>query len=184
MTKTVSQSRCMMTEIVLPNDTNGLGNLMGGRLLYLMDKCAAISAMRHAGRICVTAAVDSVEFQAPIRQSEVVVVESQVNRTFRTSLEVGLVVWAEDLRTQARRKCNTAFYTFVAIDEAGRPSPISPVHPETPQEMYRYQQAAMRRELRLFLAGRLKLEDAPHIREDILSVVAAEQEEPYPPKTS
>ena len=93
-----------MTEIVLPNDTNGLGNMMGGRLMYLMDKCAAVSAQRHANRVCVTAAVDSVEFQSPIYQNEVVIIESWVNRTFRTSMEVELEVVAENPRAQTRRK--------------------------------------------------------------------------------
>ncbi len=166
-TKTVSQSRCVTTEIVLPNDTNGLGNLMGGRLLHLMDKCAAISAQRHAGRVCVTASVDSVEFQAPIRQDEIVVVESQVNRAFRSSMEVELDVWAEDPQAGTRRKCNRAFYTFVALGEDGRPADIPAIAPETEDEEERYEGAAKRREVRLVLAGRLALEDAAHLRDDM-----------------
>jgi acyl-CoA hydrolase len=172
-TKTVARSRCVMTEIVLPNDTNGLGNLMGGRLLYLMDKCAAISAQRHANGICVTAAVDSVEFQAPIRQNEVLIVESWVNRAFRTSLEVELNVTAEDPRTETLRQCNRAFFTFVALGPDGRPVPVPPVHPETEEEWDRYERAAKRRELRLILAGRLRLEDVQHLREDLTAMVAA-----------
>ncbi|PSQ69109.1 MAG: acyl-CoA thioesterase, partial [Bacteroidetes bacterium QH_2_64_26] len=113
--KPVSASRCEMTEIVLPNDTNGLGNMMGGRLLHLMDKCAAISAQRHANRICVTASVDNVEFQSPIKEGEVVVIESHVNRAFRSSMEVELNVWAENPLDETHRKCNRAFYTYVAL---------------------------------------------------------------------
>ncbi len=161
-----------MTEIVLPNDTNGLGNMMGGRLMYLMDKCAAISAQRHANGVCVTAAVDSVEFQGPIRQNEVVILESWVNRAFRTSMEIELRVTAEDPRAQTRRSSNRAFFTFVALDSDGRPMPVSPIHPETDEERERYTLAAKRREVRLFFAGRLKLEDARYIRDDLLEALA------------
>lgn len=164
-----------MTEIVLPNDTNGLGNLMGGRLLHLMDKCAAISAQRHANRVCVTASVDSVEFQSAIKQDEIVIIESWVNRAFRSSMEVELRVMAEDPREETKRLCNRAFYTFVAIGEDGRPVPAPPIHPETDAEHSRYEGAATRREVRLLLAGRLKLDDAEHIKEDILDALAADR---------
>ena len=158
-----------MTEIVLPNDTNGLGNLMGGRLLYLMDKCAAISAQRHANTVCVTAAVDSVEFHSPILQNEVVIVESWVNRAFHTSMEVELSVVAENPRRQTRRFCNRAFFTFVALGDDGTPTPVAPIVPETDEERTRYELAAKRREVRLVFAGRLKLDDAIHIKEDLLA---------------
>lgn len=171
--KTVEQSHCLMTEIVLPNDTNGLGNLMGGRLLHLMDISAAISAQRHANRVCVTASVDTVEFHSPIRLGEVVVIESQVNRTFRTSMEVELNVWAENPREQTRRTCNRAFYTFVAVDDEGTPVPVPPITPETDEERTKFEHAARRRELRLILAGRLKLEDATNLKEDMLTVFRA-----------
>ena len=167
--KTVQKSHCVINEIVLPNDTNNLGNLMGGRLLYLMDICAAISAQRHSNRVCVTAAVDSVEFQSPIRTGEIVVIEGQVNRTFRTSMEVELNVWAENAIEQTRRKCNRAYYTFVAVDENTHPVPVDPIHPETTEEQERYVNAAKRRELRLLLAGRINLTEAEHIKEDLLA---------------
>ena len=170
--RTVAASRCVMNEIVLPNDTNGLGNLMGGRLLHLMDVCGAISAQRHAGRVCVTAAVDSVEFQAPIRQGDVVVIESQVNRAFRTSMEVELNVWAENPREGTRRKCNRAYYTFVAVGDDGEPCAAPPIEPETEEETARYQGAAKRREVRLVLSGRLKLEHAASLRDDITAAAA------------
>lgn len=160
-----------MNEIVLPNDTNGLGNLMGGRLLHLMDVCGAISAQRHAGLVCVTASVDSVEFQSPIRQGEVIVIESQVNRAFRTSMEVELNVWAENPRAGTRRKCNRAYYTFVGVGEDGAPRAVPPVHPETDEEVERYRGAAKRREIRLILAGRLKLENADSLQDDIAAAI-------------
>ena len=173
--KTVSRSRCIMTEIVLPNDTNGLGNMMGGRLLHLMDKCSAISAQRHANRVCVTAAVDSVEFQSPIRQDEVIVLESQVNRAFRTSMEVEINVWAENPRERTRRKCNRAFYTFVGVGEEGQPVRVPSISPETEDERERYEGAAKRREFRLVLADRMKIEDAEHIKDFLLASIDDER---------
>lgn len=163
-----------MTEIVLPNDTNGLGNMMGGRLLHLMDVAAAISAQRHANRVCVTAAVDSVEFHSPILAGEVVHLESQVNRSFNTSMEIEINVWAENPRAQTRRKCNRAYYTFVAVDADGRPISVPPIHPESKEEQERYEGAARRREFRLILAGRLAIEDAPAVRDVLLSAVERE----------
>ncbi|WP_251965425.1 acyl-CoA thioesterase [Salinibacter ruber] len=169
--KPVSASKCKMTEIVLPNDTNGLGNMMGGRLLHLMDKCAAISAQRHANRVCVTAAVDSVEFQSAIQEGEVVVIESHVNRAFRTSMEVELNVWAENPLEETHRTCNRAFYTYVALDEDGGTVPVPDVSPSTEQEQDRYEAAAKRRDIRLVLAGRKDLEDAASLKEDMLTAL-------------
>lgn len=173
--KTVAESRCVMTEIVLPNDTNGLGNMMGGRLLHLMDKSAAISAQRHANRVCVTASVDTVEFHSPILQGEIVIVESQVNRVFRTSMEIELNVWAENPRARTRRKCNRAFFTFVAVDDEGAPIEAPPITPETEEERSRYQHAAKRRELRLLMSGRLHLRDAEGLREDMLAAMRGDE---------
>lgn len=178
--KTVQQSQCVTTEIVLPNDTNSLGNMMGGRLLHLMDKCAAISAQRHANQVCVTASVDSVEFHSPIREGEVVVIESQVNRAFHTSMEVELNVWAENPRAQTRRTCNRAYYTFVALSKEGQPTPVPPIVPETEQEQRRYEQAAKRREVRLVLSGRMQLEDATSLREDMLAALTDDDAAPAP----
>ena len=169
--KPVSNSRCKMTEIVLPNDTNGLGNMMGGRLLHLMDKCAAISAQRHTNRVCVTAAVDNVEFQSAIEEGEVVVIESHVNRAFRTSMEVELNVWAENPLQETRRKCNRAFYTYVALDEGGSTVPVPDVTPQTEREHEQYEAAAKRRDIRLVLAGRKGLEDASSLKEDMLTAL-------------
>lgn len=172
--KTVQDSRCIMTEIVLPNDTNGLGNLMGGRLLHLMDIAAAISAQRHANRVCVTAAVDSVEFHSPILEGEVIIIESQVNRAFNTSMEIEINVWAENPRAQTKRKANRAYFTFVAVDQDGRPIQIPAIAPDSDAEIERFEGAARRREFRLVLAGRLQVRDAPAIRELLNSAVEHE----------
>jgi acyl-CoA hydrolase len=180
MRKTVEQSRCQMNEIVLPNDTNGLGNMMGGRLLHLMDICAAISAQRHANRVCVTASVDNVEFQAPIYLGDVVAIESRVNRAFRTSMEVELNVWAENPREQTRRKCNRAFFTFVALGDDGRPVEVPPVHPETEAEQRCFENAAKRREMRLIMSGRIKWGDAAGLKEDILAAIETIKEPSSP----
>ncbi len=162
-----------MTELVLPNDTNTLGNLMGGRLLHLMDVCAAIAAQRHSNRTVVTASVDSVDFRGAIKLGEVVVLESQVNRAFTTSMEVGIEVWAEDNATGTRRHCNRAFYTFVAVDGSGRPIPVRELAPDTDDARERFEGAGRRRELRLVLAGRLAIEDAPELRDQLGSIALA-----------
>lgn len=173
--KTVSESLSITNEIVLPNDTNNLGNMMGGRLLHLMDICAAISAQRHSNHICVTAAVDSVEFESAIKQGEIVIIESRVNRAFRTSMEVELNVWAENAVDQTRRKCNRAYYTFVAVDDDTRPTPVPAIAPETEEEQERYTAAAKRRELRLIVAGRMALEDAKFIKGELHKNLIADQ---------
>ena len=147
--KTVAASRVRMNELVMPNDTNPLGNLMGGRLLQWMDVCSAISAQRHCNRSVVTISVDSVEFKRAIKLGEVVVIEGEVTRAFHTSMEVAMEVYAENLRTGARNLCTTSYYTFVSVDADGNPVPIPPITPETEFEKERYEQAAQRREIRL-----------------------------------
>lgn len=147
--KTVSASRVRMNELVMPNDTNPLGNLMGGRLLHLMDICSAISAQRHCNRNVVTVSVDSVEFREAIRLGEVVVIEGEITRAFRTSMEVAIQVWAENLRTGSRRLCTTSFYTFVAVDADGNPVPVPAIIAETDFERSRFEEAAERRRVRL-----------------------------------
>lgn len=147
--KTVSASRVRNNELVMPNDTNPLGNLMGGRLLHLMDICSAISAQRHCNRNVVTVSVDSVEFKQAIKLGEVVVIEGEVTRAFKTSMEVAMQVWAENLRTGSRRLCTTSFYTFVAVDADGNPVPVPPIIPETDFEKKRFEEAAERRKIRL-----------------------------------
>ncbi len=170
--KTPGDSRTVMSEVVLPNDTNPYGSMFGGRLLSLMDKCAAISAMRHAGIVCVTVSVDSVEFTSPLLLGEVVTIEAWVNRAFSTSLEVELLVEAENLFQKERRQCNHAYFTFVAVDEHGEPTPVDPIYPETDLEKKRYEKAAMRRELRLHLRGRLDLKDTTYLKDDLIAAIS------------
>jgi acyl-CoA hydrolase len=145
-----------MNELVMPNDTNPLGNLMGGRLLQWMDVCSAISAQRHCNRNVVTVSVDNVEFKSAIRLGEVVVIEAEVTRAFTTSMEVAMEVWAENLRTGERRLCTTSFYTFVSVDADGRPVPAPPIIPESDFEKERYEQAQDRREIRLKISHQNK----------------------------
>jgi acyl-CoA hydrolase len=145
----VKDSQVEMTQLVLPNDTNQLGNLLGGRLMEWMDIAAAISAQRHSNRICVTAAVDYLVFHQPIRLGEVVTLHASVNRVFETSMEVGVQVVAENQLTGERKTANTAYLTFVAVDERNNPVRIPPVVPQSEAEKRRYEEAMVRRKHRL-----------------------------------
>ena len=162
--KTPSQSRSTQTEIVLPNDTNNLKNLMGGRLLHWMDIVAAISAQRHSGRSCVTASVNNVSFGHPIPQASIVTLEANISRSFSSSMEVIIDVWIEDMQNGKRTKCNEAIYTFVAVDNMGKPSKVAEVNPETDLEKRRFDGALRRRQLSLILAGKLKADDASELK--------------------
>lgn len=162
--KKVSETFTSKTELVLPNDTNNLGNLMGGKLLHWMDIISAIAAQRATHRTVVTVSVDFVEFKASIPQGSIVILEAKVTRTFNTSLEVRIEVFFESLQTGEKKESNTAYYTFVAVDQSGRPIPVSPLEPETQEEKALYESASQRRELRLLLAGRIKPEQASHAR--------------------
>jgi len=124
-----------MNELVLPNDTNTLNNLMGGRLLHWMDIAAAISAQKHCNRIVVTASVDNVSFKHPIKLGDVITIEAKVSRAFTTSLEVRLDVWAENIPSGTRIKSNEAYYTFIALDQNGLTIPVPELVPETKDEM-------------------------------------------------
>ncbi len=145
----VADSQVEMTQLVLPNDTNTLGNLLGGRLMEWMDIAAAISAQRHSNRVCVTAAVDNLVFHQPIKLGEVVVLRSSVNRVFGTSLEVGVQVTAENQLTGERKTANTAYLTFVGVDGTGIPIQVEPAVPQTKEEKRRYRAALERRTVRL-----------------------------------
>ena len=147
--RTVKESQVQMVQMVLPTDTNRLGNLLGGQLMHWIDIAAAIAASRHANRVCVTASVDEINFHHPIQQGDVVTLQASVNRVFRTSLEVGVSVTKENLITGEKLSTNTAYLTFVAIDQAGKPTPVPPIKPMTKAEKRRYTDAARRRELRL-----------------------------------
>lgn len=164
MEKTAEASKVNMTELVLPNDTNTFGNLMGGRLMYWMDIAAALSAMKHCAAPVVTASVDNISFQNPIKLGNVVHIEAKVTRAFNTSMEVHLQVWGEDAVQQYRYKSNEAFLTFVSLDPNGRPRPVAPLTPETEDEKRLYEGALRRRQVRLILGGKLKPEDAQELK--------------------
>ncbi len=163
-TKTAKESLAIITEMVLPNDTNTLGNLMGGRLLHWMDIASAISAHRHCGRVVVTASVNNVSFNQPIRLGEIVTVHAKVSRSFSSSMEVFMDVWVENNTTGEKRKCNEAIYTFVAVDQLGNPINVPTLVPESEEEQRRYDAALRRRQLSLILAGKMKPEDATELK--------------------
>lgn len=163
--KKVSQSRTVMTEMVMPNDTNPMGNLMGGYLMRWMDIVAAICAGRHCEAHVVTAAVDHISFQKPIRVGEVITLEASVTRAFDSSIEIYVEVFANDIKGQSPRRCNHAYFTFVALDDAKQtPIPVPPLLPLSSEEQNLYESAARRREIRLILSGRMKAKDATEIR--------------------
>ncbi len=162
--KPVSESFVRMTELVLPNDTNTLNNLMGGRMMHLMDVAAAISAQRHSNRIVVTASVDNVSFREGIKLGSVVTLEAKVTRSFSSSMEVHIDVWAEDIPSGTKIKSNEAFFTFVAVDQSGRPIDVPEAVPETAEEISHYEGALRRRQLRLVLAGRMKPQEATELK--------------------
>ena len=153
--KLVKDSQVFSTELVLPNDTNQLGNLLGGRLMHWIDIAAAIAAQRHSGHVCVTASVDELNFHHPIKLGEIVTLQASVNRAFRTSMEIGVLVTTYGLKRGAGRRANNAYLTFVAIDKKGRPAAVSPIFPETHDEGRRYEEALERREQRLQRRNRL-----------------------------
>jgi len=162
--KNPSHSFTVMNELVLPNDTNTLNNLMGGRLLHWMDIAAAISAQKHCNRIVVTLSVDNVSFQQPIKLGEVITIEAKVTRAFNTSVEVRLDVWAENIPSGTRVKSNEAYYTFVALDQEGKTVTIPELIPQSEQEIGLFAGALRRRQLRLVLAGKMDPHDATELK--------------------
>lgn len=153
-----------MNELVLPNDTNTLNNLMGGRLLHWMDIAAAISAQKHCNRIVVTASVDNVSFKHSIKLGDVITIEAKVTRAFNTSVEVRLDVWGENVPTGERYKSNEAFYTFVALDAEGCKVNVPVLVPQTEEEIMLFDGALRRRQLRLILGGKMKPDDATELK--------------------
>jgi acyl-CoA hydrolase len=145
----VKASQVISTQLVLPNDTNQLGNLLGGTLMHWIDIAAAISAQRHSGCVCVTASVDEINFHYPIRLGEIVTLQASVNRVFTTSMEVGVLVMAQGRSDNPGRRANNAYLTFVAIDEQGKPVRVRQAVPESPDEKRRFDEALQRRESRL-----------------------------------
>ena len=148
-TKHPRESATIMTELVMPNDTNPLNGLMGGKLMHWMDIVSAIAAQKHSNSIVVTACVDNISFTKPIPVGNVVTLEARVTRAFRTSMEVYIEVWAEDIPNNVRYRSNHAFFTFVAVDKEGKPQEVPSLVPETPEEKELYESAVKRREFRL-----------------------------------
>ncbi|MFA3783349.1 acyl-CoA thioesterase [Melioribacteraceae bacterium 4301-Me] len=147
--KKVSESIVTMTELVLPHHTNQLGNLLGGQLMHWIDICAALSSSKHSQRVCVTASVDRIDFHHPIKLGDVVTLTASVNRAFKTSMEVGVKVTAESLKDGKVVHTNTAYLTFVSVDENGKPVETFEIEPETDDEKRRYEEALLRRKNRL-----------------------------------
>lgn len=162
--KTPSESCATATHIVLPDDTNTLGNLMGGRLMYWMDVISAVAAHRHCGRVVVTAAVNNISFNQPIGLGDFVTLEAKVSRAFDSSMEVFIEVWVENHKTTEKIKCNEAIFTFVAVDQVGNTIDVPALTPESAIEKERFDGALRRRQLSLILAGRMKPKDATELK--------------------
>ena len=164
MDKNSKDSLVVMTELVLPNDTNTFGNLMGGRLMYWMDIAAALAAMKHCSSPVVTASVDNISFNSPIKLGNVVHIKAKVTRSFNSSMEVHITVYGEDAIQQYEYKSNEAYYTFVALDPNGKPRVVNNLVPETETEISLFEGALRRRQLRLVLGGKMKAEDASELK--------------------
>ena len=171
--KKPSESMTTMSEIVLPNDTNTLGNLMGGKLMHWMDIAAAMACMRHCNCPVVTASADNISFEKPIKLGNVLTVEAKVTRAFNTSMEVYLKVNGEDLTTQFKYLTNEAYMTFVALDANGKPTSVPELVPETMEEKMKFDGALRRRQLRLILAGRMKPDEATELKKLFLEDIVA-----------
>jgi acyl-CoA hydrolase len=162
--KFVGESKVIMTELVLPNDTNTLNNLMGGRLMHWMDIASAIAAQKHSNRIVVTASVDNISFGKPIRLGDVVTLEATVSRAFNSSMEVHIKVKSENIPESRCEETHSAFFTFVAVDQGGRPIDVPEAIPETDEEKELFAGALRRRQLRLILAKRMAPKDATELK--------------------
>lgn len=163
--KKVSESATTMTEMVMPNDTNPLGNLMGGNLMRWMDVVASICAGKHCEAHVVTASVDHVSFHKPIPLGEIVTLRAKVTRAFTTSVEIYVEVFAANIKGHQPRKCNHAYFTFVALDDQSKkPVPVPAVVPLTSEEEQLFESAERRREVRLVLSGRMKPAEASKLK--------------------
>jgi acyl-CoA hydrolase len=162
--KRASETLSITTKVVLPNDTNTLGNLFGGQLLAWMDVIASVSAHRHCKRVVVTASVNHVSFQQPIKHASIVTLEAKVSRAFSSSMEIFVDVFVEDPVTGEREKCNEAIYTFVAVDQNGGPIQVPELIPETEEEKVRFEGALRRKQLSLILAGKMKASEATELK--------------------
>lgn len=159
-----ADSLTVLTDLVLPSETNPLNNLFGGELLARMDRAASIAARRHSRRIVVTASVNHVAFNRAIPLGSVVTVEAKVSRSFKSSMEIFIDVWIEDRESGHKNKANEAIYTFVAVDDTGRPVEVAPIVPETTLEKERFEAALRRKQLSLVLAGKMKPSEATELK--------------------
>lgn len=159
-----SDSLTILTDLVLPSETNPLNNLFGGELLARMDRAASIAARRHSRRIVVTASVNHVAFNRSISLGSVVTIEAKISRAFTSSMEIFLDVWIEDRESGIRTKANEAIYTFVAVDDSGNPVPVPELIPVTDEEKSRFDAALRRKQLSLVLAGKMKANDATELK--------------------
>ncbi|PCE66380.1 acyl-CoA thioesterase [Sediminicola luteus] len=162
--KTPAQSRTILTDLVLPSETNPLNNLFGGELLARMDRAASIAARRHSRRIVVTASVNHVAFNRAVPVGSVVTVDAAVSRAFSSSMEIFIDVWIEDRYSGERTKANEAIYTFVAVDDTGKPTKVPEIRPETDLEKERYAAALRRKQLSLVLAGKMDPSQATELK--------------------
>lgn len=162
--KKPSQSYTLLTDIVLPSETNSLNHMFGGELLARMDRAASIAARRHCNQIVVTASVNHVSFEKPIPLDSVVSVSAKVSRAFKTSMEVVLEVWVEDPKHLTKIQANKAIYTFVAVDEQKKPVAVPAIEPETEDEIADYNAALRRKQLSLVLSGRMKAQEATELK--------------------
>lgn len=162
--KKASETLSITTKVVLPNDTNALGNLFGGQLLAWMDLIASVASHRHCRRVVVTASVNNVSFRKPIKEGSIVTLEAKVSRAFSSSMEVFVDVYVEDPVTGKREKSNEAIYTFVAVDQNGGPIEVPEIIAETEKEKIRYEGALRRRQLSLILAGKMKASEASELK--------------------
>ncbi|MBB1193585.1 acyl-CoA thioesterase [Flavobacterium sp. SOK18b] len=162
--KNPSESLTTLTDLVLPSETNPLNNLFGGELLARMDRAASIAARRHSRRIVVTASVNHVAFNRAIPLGSVVTVEAKVSRAFKSSMEIYIDIWVEDRESGNKTKANEAIYTFVAVDDTGRPVEVPQIVPETELEKQRFEAALRRKQLSLVLAGKMNPHDATELK--------------------
>lgn len=162
--KKPSESLTILTDLVLPGETNYLDNLFGGELLARMDRACSIAARRHSRRIVVTASVNQVVFSKSVPVGSVVTIEAKVSRAFKSSMEIYVDVWIEDRQSGSKTKVNEGIYTFVAVDETGKPVEIAQVIPETELEKERFNGALRRKQLSLVLAGKMKPNDATELK--------------------
>ena len=162
--KTPKESLTVLTDLVLPGETNYLDNLFGGELLARMDRACSIAARRHSRRIVVTASVNHVAFTKSVPVGSVVTVEAKVSRAFKSSMEIYVDVWIEDRQSGEKTKVNEGIYTFVAVDETGKPVPVAQINPETELEKKRYDGALRRKQLSLVLAGKLDPKEATELK--------------------